>query len=435
MVKPSEAATEVISLTPAPPPPDRRPRARRVWSVVAVVAVAGLTVAGIGWASRRTTPGQPADQRIAVQTAELVTMDMSSTQSLPGTLGYGTARALKGNRDGIVTWLPAPGKSVKRGEPLYRVDDQPVSLFYGGMPLFRSLATRNTVGRDVRVVADNLIALGYAIGRQPGPGARVAQTTTTEQTATEQPTAAPATAEQTAKAPSAAPKTAAPAATPTPTRTTRWVTVRRGEGVLTASLQAAIKRWQADVQLPATGTIGPGDVAVQTGAVRVESVSVQPGDGADGPLMSVTPTAKVVTVQAEVDQAGVVEQGDRVTVQLPDDSHTAGRVAAVGTALKVPDGSTGPNDAPKLTITITIDKAATVAKLDSADVQIDFAAETHKGALVAPVGALLALSEGGYAVQVEGGGLVAVETGIFAKGLVEITGDGLSAGVKVVTTS
>jgi len=434
MVKPSDAATEVISLTPPPASPQRRPRARRVWSVVAVVAVAGLAVAGIGWASRRSTPSQPADQRIAVQTAELVTMDMSSTQSLPGTLGYGTARALKGNRDGIVTWLPAPGKSVKRGETLYRVDDQPVSLFYGGMPLFRSLAKRNTVGRDVRVVADNLIALGYSIGRQPGTGARVAQTTTTEQTAAEQPTTAPATAEQTAKAPPAAPTTA-PSATPTPTRTTHWVTVRRGEGVLTAPLQAAIKRWQADVQLPVTGTIGPGDVAVQTGAVRVDSVSVQPGDSADGPLMSVTPTAKVVTVQAEVDQAGVVEQGDKVTVQLPDDSHTAGRVAAVGTALKVPDGSTGPNDPPKLTITITIDKAAAVAKLDSADVQVDFAAETHKGALVAPVGALLALSEGGYAVQLEGGGLVAVETGIFAKGLVEITGDGLSAGAKVVTTS
>jgi hypothetical protein len=111
-------------------------------------------------------------------------------------------------------------------------------------------------------------------------------------------------------------------------------------------------------------------------------------------------------------------------------------VVAVGTALKTPDGDTGGPDAgPKLTVTVTIDKPATVAKLDSADVQVDFAAETHKGVLVAPVGALLALSEGGYAVQVEGGALVAVETGIFAKGLVEITGDGLAAGTRVVTTS
>jgi len=418
-VKPSDAATEVIALTPAPPDvplpkPEpsvggaRRRAVRPIAYTVAVVAVAGLVVAGVALARHTATPDRPADQPIAVQTAELVTMDMSTTQSLAGALGYGTPRTLKGNREGIVTWLPAPGKSVKRGQQLYRVDDQPVPLFYGGLPLFRALADRNTVGRDVRVVADNLKALGYAIGRQPGAGERVAQTTP-------------------APLPSAAP-TASPA--------TRWATVRDGEGVLTASLQAAIKHWQTDLRLPVTGTIGPGDVAVQTGAVRVDSVAVQPGDSADGPLMSVTPTAKVITVQADMGDASAVEQGNRVSVQLPDNSRAAGRVASVGTALRTAEGDMGAADAtPKLTITITVDKPAAVAKLDSADVRVDFAAETHKGVLAAPVGALLALSEGGYAVQVEGGVLVAVETGIFAKGLVEISGDGLRAGVRVVTTS
>ena len=417
-MKPSEAATELIPLTPASasaPEPARRRSLRRAGYAVAVVAVvAVLAVAGIAWAGRKTASGNPADQRIAVQTAELVTMDMSNTRSLPGTLGYGTARALKGSRSGIVTWLPAPGKSVKRGEQLYRVDDQPVPLFYGGIPLFRTLTERNTVGRDVRLVADNLTALGYSIGRQPGTGQKVPQTV---------PAAAPT------PAPSSSPATSA-------TTTTRWVTVHRGEGVLTAALQAALKRWQTDLQLPVTGTIGPGDVAVQTGAVRVDSIAVQTGDSADGPLMSLTPTAKVVTVLADLSQAGTVEQGDRVTVRLPDDKNAAGRVAAVGTALRIPDGDQGgPDSQPKLTVTITVDKPADVAKLDSADVPVDFAAETHKGVLVAPVGALLALSEGGYAVQVEGRGLVAVETGIFAKGLVEITGDGLAAGNRVVTTS
>jgi hypothetical protein len=71
---------------------------------------------------------------------------------------------------------------------------------------------------------------------------------------------------------------------------------------------------------------------------------------------------------------------------------------------------------------------AVVAKLDSAAVQVDFVGKTHKGAL-------LALSEGGYAVQVEGGGLIAVRIGMVAKGLVEITGAGLVDGTEVVTTS
>ena len=52
-----------------------------------------------------------------------------------------------------------------------------------------------------------------------------------------------------------------------------------------------------------------------------------------------------------------------------------------------------------------------------------------------PVGALVALSEGGYAVQRADAGLVAVDTGMFAKGLVEITGAGLDEGMTVVTTS
>ena len=410
MVKPSEATTELIPPVREPAPARRRSVRGAAYAVAVFAVLAVLAVAGIAWAGRNAAPSKPADQRIAVQTAALVTMDMSNTRSLPGTLGYGAARALKGGRSGIVTWLPAPGKAAKRGEQLYRVDDRPVPLFYGGIPLFRTLTERNTVGRDVRLVADNLTALGYSVGRQPNTGERVQQTV---------PAAAPAPSSSSSPAPA----------------TTRSVTVHRGEGVLTAALQAAVKRWQADLQLPVTGTIGPGDVAVQTGAVRVDSVSAQPGDSADGPLMSVTPTAKVVTVLATLSDAGTIDQGDRVTVELPDKS-AAGRVVAVGTALKTPDGDPGgATSEPKITVTVTVDSPAAVAKLDSADVQVDFAAETHKGVLVAPVGALLALSEGGYAVQVEGRGLVAVETGIFAKGLVEISGDGLAAGDRVVTTS
>lgn len=76
-----------------------------------------------------------------------------------------------------------------------------------------------------------------------------------------------------------------------------------------------------------------------------------------------------------------------------------------------------------------------VRKLTSAPVQVAFTAESHKGVLAVPVGALLALSEGGYAVQLSGGRLIAVKTGLFAKGMVEVTGTGLTAGTKVVTTS
>ena len=51
-----------------------------------------------------------------------------------------------------------------------------------------------------------------------------------------------------------------------------------------------------------------------------------------------------------------------------------------------------------------------------------------------PVAALLALAEGGYGLEIiEGSGsrIVAVETGLFADGRVEVSGDGVSQGATV----
>ena len=63
-------------------------------------------------------------------------------------------------------------------------------------------------------------------------------------------------------------------------------------------------------------------------------------------------------------------------------------------------------------------------------------AELVEDALTVPVTALLALVEGGYAIEVvQPDGtttLVAVETGMFSDGFVEITGDGLFDGLSVV---
>ncbi|MFI7598083.1 efflux RND transporter periplasmic adaptor subunit [Actinoplanes sp. NPDC049681] len=372
-------------------------RRRLLSGTVVVVVLAALLVAG--WRLRGgDTAERPADAPIEVKTVALKRQDMSTTEALSGTLGYGTARTVTGNRDGTVTWLPKPGSLVRRGEQVLRVDDEPVPLFYGTMPLFRTLSERNTVGRDVRIVADNLRALGYSVGRRPATGEKVARTH------------------------------------PAPKPTTTWITVRKGEDVLTAGLIRAIKRWQGDAGLAVTGRIAVGDVVVLGGAVRVDSVAGQLGAPAGGPLMAVTPTTKVITVPADAGEAGSIERGDRVTVALPGDRTVRGRVTAVGRTLKTGEGQNG-DEPPKLTVTVAVDDPKKVARLDSADVEVTFVAETHRDVLVAPVGALLALSEGGYAVQVRGGGLVAVETGMFAKGMVEISGSGLTEDTEVVTTS
>jgi multidrug efflux system membrane fusion protein len=69
---------------------------------------------------------------------------------------------------------------------------------------------------------------------------------------------------------------------------------------------------------------------------------------------------------------------------------------------------------------------------------VAFTAGERPDVLAVPVPALLALAEGGYGVQVVEGDTtrtVAVETGLFADGKVEITGNGLQAGLKVAVPS
>ncbi|MFG1608194.1 hypothetical protein [Actinoplanes sp. NPDC049265] len=411
-------------LSPAP----RRTRRRLVVVVLVVVPVL-VAAAGVTWFLRRDTPGPAADAAPAVKTVPVVRTDLSVTESLTGTLGFGKAQPVKGGKEGIVTWLPRSGASVKRGQQLFRADDQPVQLFYGSMPLYRDLAESGTVGRDVRIVATNLKALGYPIGYQPEPGARVTRTVPV--------TPAPAARTDDAKTDDGTAsddKAGKPQTGKTETKTVR-TTVRTGEGVLTSGLIKAVKHWQRDAGLPETGRIGVGDVVVLPSAVRVDSVTAQKGDSSTGPLLTVTSTAKVVTASAAVADAGNIRPGDKVSVVLPGDKAVPGEVSAVGTEVQPAEEGGAGTDEPKRSVTVTLDSVKELKGIDQANVQVDLAGETHEDVLAVPVGALVALSEGGYAVQLAGDRLVAVETGLFAKGLVEVTGDGVDEGVPVVTTS
>lgn len=405
---------------------EARPRRGKRRLRIGAVALAGVTATALGvtvWQGGNAKPSTTAADSARVGTATVTKTDLSDDQTLSGTLGYSKAAPVKGARSGLVTWLPTPGATVSRGRTLYKVDNVPVPVFYGGTPLYRTLNARGTTGPDVRVVADNLKQLGYDIGVQPGAGTWVTQHPTDTGTAdTSDGTAAPS-------------ASAAPSPAPTPTATS--VKVKEGDGVLTADLIAAIRRWQVHVGMPATGVLGIGDVTVQSGAVRVGAVQAQRGDDATGALMTVSSTVKKVSVPVDATQVGTMSRGDRVTVTLPDNSTVKGTVDVVGSTAAADNsqGDTGGSAPAQLTVTVSVPDTGAVRKLTSAPVQVAFTSESHKGVLAVPVGALLALSEGGYAVQLPGGRLIAVKTGMFAKGLVEISGAGVTAGTKVETTS
>ena len=81
-------------------------------------------------------------------------------------------------------------------------------------------------------------------------------------------------------------------------------------------------------------------------------------------------------------------------------------------------------------------RGAKTGAFDEAPVDVSLAKETAKNVLSVPVDALLALAEGGYAVEVVNADgstrLVRVEPSMYADSLVEIKSSGLKEGTKVV---
>ncbi|MDX6471054.1 MAG: hypothetical protein QOF75_2857, partial [Gaiellaceae bacterium] len=84
---------------------------------------------------------------------------------------------------------------------------------------------------------------------------------------------------------------------------------------------------------------------------------------------------------------------------------------------------------------------AATGRLDQAPVSVSIVTDSVRNALVVPVNALLALAGGGYAIEkIDADGshrLVPVELGLFddSNGLVQVTGNGITAGMRIVVPS
>jgi Putative peptidoglycan binding domain len=277
----------------------------------------------------------------------------------------------------VYTMLPAAGHVVTRGRALYAVEDRPVLLLYGATPAWRAFVPGMTAGRDVAELNANLRALGYG---DPSGDA------------------------------------------------------------FTSETEAAISRLQTAHRLPVTGRLLLGSVVFERGAVRITGVTPTVGANVQpGPVLMVTSLRRVVTIALEAAQQASVHVGDPVTITLPDDSTTPGRVSYVGTVASAPtgDGSSGAGS-PTIELQVTPDRPAATGRLDQAPVDVSITTASVHHVLVVPVNALLALTGGGYAVEeVEPGGLhrlVAVSLGLFddADGLVQVSGTGIAAGERAV---
>jgi hypothetical protein len=149
-------------------------------------------------------------------------------------------------------------------------------------------------------------------------------------------------------------------------------------------------------------------------------------------MLSVTGIERRIIVALDANRQGLLAVGDAVEVVLPDGTRVDGSVASVGTVVTPGDEMQGTSASIEVIVALTDPAAA--GTLDEAPVDVSIVQSQATDVLAVPVEALLALAEGGYAVErVTGAGseLVAVTTGAFADGRVEVTGE-LAEGDEVV---
>lgn len=195
-------------------------------------------------------------------------------------------------------------------------------------------------------------------------------------------------------------------------------------------LAAEVRAWQRASGLPVTGIVGASQVVIAEGPVHVAAHDASIGEtllaasAERGSILDYSSTTKLVTVPLAVADQALAAVGRAVTITLPDDRQVAGNISEVGSVVK--DGN--------IEVTIAIADQAALAGLEVASVDVDFVSERRDDVLSVPIAALLARPTGGFAVElVEDGGtrLVPVETGLFAAGRVEVSGEAIAAGARV----
>ena len=341
---------------------------KRALGWLAVIVLLGAVGAGGFYGINRLVEQQEEEE--PVEKPELVTRtltrgDLIESETLEGRLRYQDGAVVYGAAGGVVTWLPDEGITVERGGSLLELNGAPVVLFYGERPAWRPLAEGIDDGSDVEQLEANLVELGYDPDEE--------------------------------------------------------LTVDQEYTEVTASI---VEDWQADLGLEETGVVDVGRVIFEKGAVRISRLLTEVGATvAPGvPIIETSGAEREIVVMLAIDQRDLVDEGDPVVVVLPDDTETPGTITSISNIATVDPAAGGQ----VVEMTVAFDRPGDAADFEQAVVDVEVVSEQVLDALLAPVEAVLALAEGGYAVEVVDGHttrLVGVELGKFAEGLVEIVGD------------
>ncbi len=348
--------------------------------VLGTTALAVALLGGGTWAGTITGVLPPKSAQAAPSstfsgaTEQITRGVLAGETSASGTLRFSDPRALKSSFDGVVTQLPTPGTVLHHGDKLYQVADRAAYLMGGTIPAWRDFDISMKDGEDIRQLENGLRILGFF--------------------------------------------------TDEPDNRFDWVTAN------------AVTRWQKAMGMEQTGRIPLGTIQFADGDIRVGTLSARVGDrtGADAALYNVTSANQVVDANLKLADQNLAVVGNKVNLRLPGGVNTTGTITSVGTPTE--KSGSGDNKERVIPITITPDDLSVTAPLQESSLTIGLPSERRENVLSVPVGALLALTPSQFGVEIvhEDGTTqkVPVTTGLFAAGRVEISGEGISEGQRVV---
>jgi peptidoglycan hydrolase-like protein with peptidoglycan-binding domain len=357
-----------------------RSRKQTVAVLGGIVIGAVALVVLVGAAPRSGTDSDTAVAMSDAQGAETVAVTrrtLTETETIDGTVGHGSAVPLPIEARGIVTWAPEQDDVLSGGDVAVEIDARPLTLVAGNVPLYRELRKVGSRERDVA---------GDKLGLQTGPDV---------------------------------------------TQLQRYLI---GAGfddddrleigdTFDASTERAVKAWQEAVGHPATGRVDRTQMIFVNGEVRVEEVPIV---GQPFSQITVTTPSQTITAAAKAAQRTFFTAGTTVEID-------ANGQLLTGTVTEV-SRTTGPEGTTRYELEITVDDGALPEGVESVDVTATKTIAVD--VLTVPVRALLALAEGGWAVEIPtdtGTELVRVELGVVVEGTAEISG--VAEGTRVVVPS